>query len=590
MVKVLDEVRARIQRHRSDAALAGVQLHPPLLVLGTSERVGSNWLSDTLGAWWQQHNEPFRQQLDASHPLSSANPAPASWHDLTGADLGPLGRHWLVTFAVGKYGITRQVIKETNLFFATTNLLRLFPDAPLVIASRSPLGVISSFTRNGLFTTWVYQERYRQLAAAAAQPATKRWSVLLPDDDPDQVTALTRLIVANSLLLAEAVDDQPTVHVPYERAVMDRAGTLRAIGDLTGSYLKPPQAYEGSAWAGADDTFATTNPKCGLVAHLPPGTAEQIRATVAALLDTARDVVSGPVLARAATWLAGDHCYRLTPTPKRTRPATAAPAQTVEPKFTWVREAAGQWRNMPVTNDEFAAFLNALAAAGLANTRQGTHLLAVAMPAGRGGRLHHDDHGRWAAQPGYGTHPVYWVTWLGAATFAAHAGARLPTRAECDTLTADAPLRQANAGYRHGDVTSVIEPGHGDDQIHHRVGNVQVWCADGPHPVQLPAGPLVRWLHGTAWNTPASTEQIHRPRHRHLLGASRGVGIRLIRHGHHRPVPAEHLAALLHDWIRDLADRDRPLTELDAPAVAALARLQPDVGLRPHVGTGAGEP
>jgi hypothetical protein len=147
-----------------------------------------------------------------------------------------------------------------------------------------------------------------------------------------------------------------------------------------------------------------------------------------------------------------------------------------------------------------------------------------------------------------------------------------------------------NTAYEQGDVVSAIETGRRTDEIHHRVGNVQIWCADGPEPQATSAGPAVRWLHGAAWNTPGTPDQIHRPRHRHLLGASRGVGIRLVRDPGRDSVPAAVLADLLHDWIRSLADRDRSLADLDAPVIAALIRLQADGRLRPHIRARTGEP
>ena len=79
-----------------------------------------------------------------------------------------------------------------------------------------------------------------------------------------------------------------------------------------------------------------------------------------------------------------------------------------------------------------------LAGAGLANSHAGTSLLACEMPHERGGRLHRDPAtGRWHVSEGYEHHPVYWVTWIGAAAFAAWSNARLPTRAELivDQLT-----------------------------------------------------------------------------------------------------------------------------------------------------------
>jgi hypothetical protein len=70
------------------------------------------------------------------------------------------------------------------------------------------------------------------------------------------------------------------------------------------------------------------------------------------------------------------------------------------------------------------------------------------------------------------------VTWIGAAAYAAWAGARLPTFAELNTATlASSPT---NTFYAVGDTVAVTEPGRGPGEAHHLVGNVQVWCDDGP--------------------------------------------------------------------------------------------------------------
>jgi hypothetical protein len=93
---------------------------------------------------------------------------------------------------------------------------------------------------------------------------------------------------------------------------------------------------------------------------------------------------------------------------------------------------------------------------------------------------------------------------------------------------------------------------------------------------------------GPAWNTPAALDEIHRPRGRHLLGASRGVGVRLVRqYAGQRAATAGELAAALTGWVRSLASRDWLLRDLDEALAAALS--QADGGLRPHVGTGIGE-
>jgi hypothetical protein len=183
----LEEIAARVaaMRESSEAIL------PPLFLLGVMERVGSNWMSDTLRPVTGQHNEPFRQQLSPAHPLSALNPG-LSLGDPSG-DLGAYGRHSLVTFAVGKHAPVRQVIKETNLFFALPALLALFPHSPAAVLTRSPLGVASSFARGGLFRRWGNRARYRQLAAMAMRPEFAAFAGVVPDDDAAELTALTRL-------------------------------------------------------------------------------------------------------------------------------------------------------------------------------------------------------------------------------------------------------------------------------------------------------------------------------------------------------------------------------------------------------------
>lgn len=86
--------------------------------------------------------------------------------------------------------------------------------------------------------------------------------------------------------------------------------------------------------------------------------------------------------------------------------------------------------------------------------------------------------------------PTGW-TWIGAAAFAARHGARLPTRAELTHLSRRCGTRPLNSDYSHGDVTPVVEPGRGARQIHHLLGNVQVWCGDGPDVGPYPGGRAV---------------------------------------------------------------------------------------------------
>jgi hypothetical protein len=574
---VLDEIDQRISDLRAQARAAGVDVLAPLLALGTSERVGSNWLSDTLRPVMAQHNEPFRQQLGALHPLSPVNPYGVDVEQVPRALLGALGWHGLVEFVVAKYAPARHVVKETNLFFAARSLLWLFADAPAVVLTRSPLGVSSSFARSGLFARWGYADRYRQMVTMTTAGPHSRLGVLVPDDEPDELTALSRLVVLNTVLLANALDGREHTHIRYETTVLDRPAAWTALAGLIPRHHVPrdPQPVP----VAGDDLFATTNHKTSLAAHLSEAEVAQVTACTGETLAAAAGRVPPSVLDRAATWLTGAEHYQLANRPKPTRSGgrgRTVSLPVLDVAYVYLRGLA--WRNLLASNAEFCQLLNALHAAGVPNTQRGTHLLVVPMPHERGGRIHWSpEHETWTVSRGFAHHPVYWVTWLGAAVFAAINSARLPAHGELCVLAAD--TEPSNHDYALGDVAPVahlIVP-HG---VHHPVGNLQVWCGDGP-----PAAfgqPVERWIHGAAWNTPAAAEEVNRLRSRHLLGASRGIGIRLVRDvtaPFTGPTIGE-VATVLDTWIDSLADRGRTLADVGTAIVQA---LQADVGLRAHV-------
>lgn len=570
---VLDEIDERVAALREWSAAAGLRVLPPLLALGTSERVGSNWLSDTLRPVMTQHNEPFRQQLGAMHPLSAVNPYPVALEQASPALLGSLGRHALVVAVLAKHAQVRHMVKETNLFFTAPAVLRLFAHSPVVVLTRSPVGVASSFARSGLFARWGYADRYQQMVTMTTGPRA-HLAGLVPDDDPDELTALTRLIVLNTVLLADALDEREHTRISYETAVLDRPHAWTALEHLVP--YRQPNDDVAPATTG-EGLFATNTTKTTLTAHLTPAQAAQVTDATATTLAAAADTMPPQVVRHAADWLAGAEHYTFDAEPPRAAPTSTPPVVRpggADVEYVHLQRLA--WRNLLVTNAEFCGFLNAAHAAGLANTRRGTHLLLVPMPHERGGRVHWSpDQDAWTVSPGYEHHPVYWVTWLGAAAFAAVNSARLPNHAEADALAAG--VSTANHDYSHGDVQPAVQgrPWHG---IHHAVGNLQIWCGNGPEPRF--GQPVERWIHGAAWNTPASTEEIGRHRSRHLLGASRGVGIRLIRDTPTTGPTVTELAALAGAWIDRLDDRDRTLSDLDGEMLRA---LQTDVRLGAHV-------
>ena len=109
-------------------------------------------------------------------------------------------------------------------------LLALLPEAPVLVLSRSPLGVASSFMRGDLFRRWGYRSRYQQMVTMTrhGNSSARQFAALAPDDNPADLVALVRLQVLNTVLMADALArpdaaaaQQPCdpVHALVERAV-----------------------------------------------------------------------------------------------------------------------------------------------------------------------------------------------------------------------------------------------------------------------------------------------------------------------------------------------------------------------------------
>ncbi|MFF2546643.1 hypothetical protein ACFVUY_29365 [Kitasatospora sp. NPDC058063] len=527
-------------------------------------------MSDQLRASMQQHNEPFRQQLGVEHPLSALHPE-------HGGELAALNRHHLACALHDLYGPSRHAIKETNLFFASRSVTRLLPHSPVLVLTRAPIGIASSFERGGLWQRWAYAERYLGLARTARTPRWRNWAPLLPLDDPQPSVALARMIAVNALLLAEALRadlagcGRPLAHLSYERHVNAPA---EVRSGLAGFLNIPLSAGPRTSTRSGGGDFDTSRSKSELVAELPASSAVLVRHHVATTLARATGIVDAATVNTASHWLAGDDEYELREPRERPR-RPVVPTQTAPRPVSVSYRPSGSstvaWRTLLISNVEMADLLNALLEAGLENTQHGTHLLINPMPYERGGRLHLHQR-RWRPSPGYERHPAYWVTWLGAAALAAWHGARLPTREEALAGVAVAGPAH-NTGYAFGDTTPVVEPGKGAGQIHHLTGNVQIWCADGPD-----AGhdaPVRRYLFGSAWNTPGDSRTVEEPRSRFLLGSSRGVGVRLVRgpEAHSADaLGAWEIAERIVRWIGALEEPDRTPGELDRRLVNALTR------------------
>lgn len=584
--QLMEGVNVALEAMRTAARQQGLELHPPVLAMGISERVGSNWLSDTLRANMSQHNEPFRQQLNASHRLSSLNPNLVRLEELTDGDMHPHERHWLTTFVASKYGTERQLIKETNLFFGVDNYLGLFPDAPAVVLTRNPVGIASSFVKGDLFRRWQYGDRYAQMQQMVERPEFAEYGFIVANSGLSDLQKLGRLTVLNTLLLASALSNRPYVQVAYENATTDQRSVIQSISQLVlkdDSLLEGYRPPEDTGEAAQDDTFNTRRAKTTLDANLDGDEITALCRDTEAMLDEAERSLPAAAVERARSFLdTTNKAYNSIgrPPARRTKKPDAEPTRTtsLETKFIEAGKEGLSWRNILVTNSEFCAFLNDLRAAGQPNVVGGTHVFFNEnMAHARGGRMHFDaTSDSYRVSPGYEDHPAYWVTWTGAAAFARYTGSRLPSRDEIDDLVLNSgiDLKTVNADYRVGDALPVIEPQASADVIHQLVGNVMVWLRDGSDASESLNGPTMKYWYGAAWNTPDTMEEVRRLKGRHFTGSSRGLGIRLVRDSGIQTTPesGSEIAARIQEAFQVLSERNgSSLAQLDEAFTDLLA-------------------
>ncbi|MGH7772986.1 MAG: formylglycine-generating enzyme family protein [Candidatus Binatia bacterium] len=222
-----------------------------------------------------------------------------------------------------------------------------------------------------------------------------------------------------------------------------------------------------------------------------------------------------------------------------TGPADERPAHRVElPAFAIDRT--------PVTNAQFAAFLNAASPMNAAGER----LYDV----DDGDARIHQRGGKWVADPGFENHPVVEVSWFGARDYCAWAGKRLPTEAEWEKAARgtdgrkypwgnsppDRTRAQFNAGWNQTAPVDSFPKGASPYGVLDLSGNAWEWVSSAylPYPYKatdgredLKAGP-VRGTRGGGHDSPAeelTTTQRGRTLSRNFRSGHHNIGFRCAR-------------------------------------------------------------
>jgi hypothetical protein len=551
----LTDIRNSVKKIELFCKKENLPFKKPLLILGIFERVGSNWLLDTLNSCVHTHNEPFKQQLGKESAYSTLATHLEDVQSPLSLQKNPFIRYWLETFVATKYGTVDHAIKETNLFFALKNFTILFSDAPVLVLKREPLGIFSSLMSQDLFSQWHYVQRYEQLHAVALSPEWKAFQFIFDSPNGSAVSPmqiLTRLLFLNTLLIAEALDARPYVEVSYEASVKNHSEILAflSVEVFPGRDFLSAQEETLDVSNTRQGTFSPGRTKNTLKAFLDTQDEKVVYAELDRLLAAAEMHFSARSIERTKNFL---HYNRRSYDLVGRKPASVFPSlaehKTAAAPIAFVPDETNPiaWRNILVTNREYAEFLNALRSKNIFNVLDGGQMFFNEnMIEARGGRIHFNTiHNVYEVSAGYEEHPVYWVTWIGALAFAHYRGLRLPTRAELCSLIEHTPVvfDAINAGHVHDDVQPVSLERYVHGAICDVVGNLSVWCSDGPDQKEGDPQSVTKYIYGTAWNRPATTQEMTKGNSRPIVGNSRSVGIRLVQDASTQPMSFEKLVA-----------------------------------------------
>lgn len=543
-------------------------LLPPLLAMGISERVGSNWFLDTLTKYIHTYNEPFRQQLHSSQRFSSLNQKRENISEVETSTLNPFERYWFEAFVLSKYTEKLQLIKETNLFFSTKDFLSLFQESKIIVLSRNPVGVASSFINGNLYNRWNYEDRYKQIQRLTTDH--EHYSNFLPDDTASEILKVTRLAVLNTILLFSELEGREYTVVSYEDSVREKKAVLEHIKNFV-SEVPFDFAHEELTKKTEEITLPTTPnslfntklDKADLSCALSPEEISAVNEETAHLLALSRKIHSNDFIEKIESALmVGDKTLY---TPKKQKPKTTVlenknhNSGEKETRYIPDEESGVSWRNTLISNAEFSDFLNVMNKNGISNLQVGTHLFFNEnMIHERGGRIFLDQETKlYTVSSGYENHPVYWVTWIGACAFSKYSGARLPNREEYLGIISqlgNINFSEVNCEYMLGDTTPVDESKVDSLGLLDAVGNVAIWCLDGPenqnHQIKT------KFFCGTAWNRAGTVDELKREKSRPIIGTSRGIGIRLVKDDKKRcdQFSPEELATIFREWFAVLED------------------------------------
>ena len=540
--------------------------HNPVLIVGQFERIGSTWLMDFMDIIGRGQTEPLRQHVGQESPISTLSKIieGVDSHELHPELEEPgFAQIWTHNFLGSQYQPERQITKETNLFFTLGFYADLFPEGVKILyLKRDIRGIISSFKKGGLYDKWNYHGRYRLLVTALNTHKKDKYLALASDiDESNWLDVLLFLYVSNLIQIYNNLFDKDRekeiLELTYENMVLNKRIELDRIQEYLGSNVP----IEEEIREVHNNTLFNTSKKKDNPFDwediLTKNEEAYIRKKMCSLNILISDVFGNAI----ARFIEGESFAQ--GSPNTARGTTDYASRNYEVQFSksclsreeiiklqkYVEISSGtvlslcdgvrqlsdmrenvtefKFANRLVTNLEFTAFLNFLHNQGFRNSLQGHYIYYnINMPSLRGGRITFKDN-QYFVEEGYEDHPVNWVSWIGAKTYATWVNARLPRENEWDRVASLSNLEFTNFNHSCSDTTAVHHYDQNNLGIHDMFGNLRVWAEDWYHPNKLhETTGISKVVKGLSWNSHETTalKRTYKP----VFMSARSIGIRLV--------------------------------------------------------------
>ena len=557
----------------------------PAMILSPFERVGTTLVVDILDSVARGHTEPFRQHIGTESPLCPLNRY-CNKFDLNkyhpSFKKQNYSIYWLNNFYASLFSVSEvQVIKETNIFFILNFILKLLPaDTPIVFLFRDFRGIVSSFKKNNLYKKWDYQNKFEEISKiifSHKELNVKYSKIINKTNRSSWIDCLLTLYIISLIEIYEhLLSRYPTEQVliiSYESLIKKDIKKINSlykhlgIDDIS-SIDKNTKLLSKKTGKGEFNIYKVKQ-KDDWGNFLSPFEIKYISLKIKERLsEIEKYYPQGRIIVKIITPFVFDvdknniskiKLKSKTEINQKDKKLELVAYQTKRKKITEeIEKNMIQIKSKDVfvdnkkettktklkiidfeisktyiTNADYVSFLNYLIDNNIFNSINGNYLFYNPnMAFERGGRIFINKDKRYYTIKGFENHPVNWVNWLGAASFAKWVGMRLIEEVEWDyvAILSKEKINEYNSNIRYsvGDTTEVFHYPPNNFGLYDMFGNVRTWCRNWYHENNSLNGvAFVKAVRGGSWNRDIISISFRD--YKPWLLSARGIGFRVVK-------------------------------------------------------------